>query len=625
MFLTLGMTADAAAAHRHEFSAPRPSSPSASRQPVPSRSSFSRYPSSALRGAAMPARNSPLRPASAGSAESAPSVKFSEREPEVISDDGMSTSTLTRSHANAELPKRTMPRSRMSFQIAHPPPIQSHKQMLRIRPRLLLQLQQLSTTARPKPAFDVLPSAIYVPRLARRFPRVFRGRDGLGPNDLVIVSSDEYDSSTQIIDEGNSDSDHEGWGSREVIATICQLRREEGGGRGRAEICLNQGPAWEATPLASGGYEFVAIEEDGRRTTARWVPRIPASRRKSNTLQNRASGNWVEEERKFNFSLINPNLRRHPIIASMNRNTIDILDHFPSPSTSNANHPPTSPICTPSSVFSGQSSFFDLPVSEDRVLIPTDERLRALIVVTGIWVAFRENWSRNFRYNDAMASVASPPSSLRPSQRAASMPPSKNPESRAVTPDSQDGRDHGRHGVGGKIIHTGTNMLRHRSLVASSSVLEEPEFHGRPRRASSTGAAFMERANSRNRSSTRRLSQLPPGEQSAQSDTERSQTPRRPRPLSLRLESSTSPAPWSTASPQAMSEVDKSLLVPRATEEASLRSGSARDSVAASTQTSTQTSTQSPPDDEPRPANNDRRRWTKLKGLINIIKRSSDR
>ena len=153
--------------------------------------------------------------------------------------------------------------------------------------------------------------------------------------------------------------------------------------------------------MTTGGYEFVTTDHHGLINVARWVPRPSRSQRRSNagpnrttTITNKLNG----DERAFNFSLINPNYRRHPIIASMSRSRIDVLDIYPTSAPSAIPQSPTS--CASAT----RSSFFESGLASEPSLARTDDRLRTLILVTGIWVAFREGWSESFRYHDPLAS-----------------------------------------------------------------------------------------------------------------------------------------------------------------------------------------------------------------------------
>src|SRR5947207_12183710 len=150
-------------------------------------------------------------------------------------------------------------RSKTVFQIALPPP--SKKSITRRRrPRILLQLQQLSEQRRPLPVLDVLPSSYFAPRLAQRFPKIFNGKSSLGPNDIIVTNSNSSEGSCWTGQDTGLSSDDVSYDSREVVGTICrEVRRpREDVGSASAEICLGHDLVWRAPPLASGGYDFNA-------------------------------------------------------------------------------------------------------------------------------------------------------------------------------------------------------------------------------------------------------------------------------------------------------------------------------------------------------------------------------
>ena len=393
-------------------------------------------------------------------------------------------------------------RPKTSFLLAHPAPSFINRQRLRIRPRLLLQLQRISASARPLPALDVLPSTILPPRLARRFPTFFRGKDGLGPDDLVVVSSEEHQSPAPVDPDHADESDEDLSESRHVMATICRRRKEEGGLHGQVEICLSDGLLWQARPLTTGGYEFSALGDDGRRTTARWVPRLSSLRHPSNPAQARSNSAPGREERRFSFSLINPNFRRHPIIASMTRTTIDVFDVYPASAPSTMMHSPlptpqlSSPQ-TPVAVYPSPSPSFD--PSFDRSLKQTDDELRTLILVTGIWVALREGWSESFRYQDAMAPRAQPTSAAATSpwiSHGLTLSPTRGttkplPVNSKAPPNRQS-------------VDAQTPRNSPAFLPLPPPFDPRPEFYGNqamsPRRAHSTGTAIRQRVVNRHHS-----------------------------------------------------------------------------------------------------------------------------
>lgn len=301
--------------------------------------------------------------------------------------------------------KRSMTASKTSFQLAHPPPATKHRQRFNIRPRVLLQLQQISDATRPTPIYDVVPSHVFAPKLTRKFPNVFKGRDGLGADDLVIVNSQNYDSPHDSKGRVDRTLNEDSWDAREVVAAICQPKKRTTGTEDRTEICLGHGVVWEASPMSSGAYEFLSIDEEGRRTVARWVPRPPMARRR--THDGPASSNLpVAEQRRFIFSIINPDSRRHPVIATLNRSSIDISDQYSIPPALSRRQSLTTPPVPEPLAPEGPSVRFNESGSRTTITTETDERLRNLIMVTGIWVAFREGFSSNFQYNKSISSAA---------------------------------------------------------------------------------------------------------------------------------------------------------------------------------------------------------------------------
>lgn len=487
MFFNLGMTADAAAAHRHEFSTPPAASQSPpNTAPMSPTSPTAASSSSAIAFAAvLPSFNlarpfnipAPLQ--NVKEALGMPSNPPSTR-PSTSDDDfsaARSDTTETRTIVSASGRKR---RNKTSFRLAHPPRNPRHKR-LRIRPKLLLQIQQVSQTPRPVPALDVLPSITFVPRLARKFPTMFKGRNGLGPNDLIVVNSDTYSGLGADDDERSVSEEDESDDHREIIATICQLLTEDARQKGKVEICLRYGSPWEATPLPNGSYEFVTATGQGSRTV-RWVLRGKNNRRVSAPVD-LSSAEEAADNKRFTFSVIDPNTRRHPVIASMTRSSIDIYHQYtmPSPDTPLSPLYPTSVTSIPEDANDATGAVFD-----------TDDNLRTLIMITGIFVAFREGWSQDPLYNDLMAGMSS-----------ASLCSPIRPKHQATLDETEDSTEKdGRR----KSLNLMSNRLRQASLskrqplprAESSKSLAGLNL---PKRTNSTGAAFMEKANRRNVSS----------------------------------------------------------------------------------------------------------------------------
>ncbi|KAI9851370.1 MAG: hypothetical protein M1838_003833 [Thelocarpon superellum] len=476
MFFTLGMPAHVAAAHRHEYSSPRSS-------PRPS-GAYARP--SLPRPVSWPAAELSVDESFGADAAPAATMPFADHETEGSSN-GMAPRTAsvagTGSSTTDVSVRKSPTRSRTSFQLAHPPPSVIHRQRLHIRPRLLLQLQRLSSAGRPNPTLDVLPSTIFAPKLARTFPKIFRGKDGLGPNDLVVVDSEEYCAQANAVDQAEEDGEE----SRHVVATICPLR-SEGHLQAKAEICLSDGPLWEATSLATGGYQFVAVGEHGVRTTVRWVPRSPAVYPRPHKVEKVPGA--AKEQGRLGFSIINPASRRHPIIATMTRSTIDVVDYYPEASPATTAESPTSPSVDPFA-----SPFVEVPQPLRR---PMDDALRTLILITGIWVAFREGWSENFKYDDwrsvhaASVSAVVQPASGR---RSVSMPLPDLKHTRALSLDAPSLASSARQSSGrsrrssGASGHASEAPLRD----GNANLRTIPKLANPPRRTSAFGPAVVHR------------------------------------------------------------------------------------------------------------------------------------
>ncbi|KAI4132625.1 MAG: hypothetical protein LQ347_002499 [Umbilicaria vellea] len=466
MFFNLGMAADAAAAHGHEFSSNLLSEPSA-RPGMPS----------SLLKPSVPLATSRLTK----------SVMFEDAGEEGYDCDGFSP---TSSLAGRSLLSRgrSAKCTQTSFQLAHPAPVSKHK-ILRLHTTLLLQLQQFSEASRPVPALDVLPSAVFAPRLAKKCSRVLHGRNGLGHNDLVIVTSQTYDGLSRSEAAGAGLDGNGTCDDREVVAAICPLKKEEGGDQGKAEIRLNYGSSWLASPLRNGVYEFVSTDECGVTMTARWVPRYCKGRRRATTGQDLYERS-LSNEKTFGFSMVNPASRRHAIIATLNSHSINVRDQYPiQASISTTSQLSASSNADP--VAMGHPSS-DLPSSPDKNLVDTDEHLRTLIVVSGIWVAFREGYSQNFRYRDPFSSPRTSIDS-NPTNRHRICPIiSRDTSCSAV--DVLDSKESQTNHKGSR-----TSAINLRRPTASTSTTPWPALNptSSPRRANSTGTTFLQRASRR--------------------------------------------------------------------------------------------------------------------------------
>lgn len=501
MGFCLGVLADVAAAHGHEFS---PQSTHLDHQSAALPRSMSSLIASFQPMSLIPRAKEP-RPLSAGSAAPTGNTKFIVLEGSVSPiDDNESTSrssSITGSGIVATRRKRSVAVSKTLFRLAHPPPAIKHRQRFNIRPKILLQLQQISYATRPVPILDVLPSVVFAPRLARKFPGIFKGKDGLGADDMIVVNSQNYQSPNNLNGKQENFSEDDSWDTREIVAAICQPKKRGAGTEGNTEICLNHGPSWDASSLPTGAYEFVSVDEKGCKTVARWVPRPPISRRRSYNGQD-SSGVPLADQRRFTFSLINPDTRRHPVIATLSRSSIDISDRYSVP----APNPPTpvslSLLDQVPSMTEARHAHFDEKQLYKTTMIETDDLLRTLIVVTGIWVAFKEGYSPNFKYGKPAFSPAAP-----------SSPSFHKPRSLSINSGSLS---NGRASYAETSIQeknfSASPIAENASPYPSSPVSPSKPLSRikHPQRAYSTGTAFLQRANTKRSSpSTKGFQQSP--------------------------------------------------------------------------------------------------------------------
>ena len=499
MHFCLGMAANIAAAHRHQFS-PLPKTTNAQQ---PYRRPFLPYfLSSYSTSHTSIASSTPSTPASERSNGSGERSTFAMLEGRLEHKTSSKASSLDGSTSPTRNRKRSGSKGRTFFQLAHPPPAVKHRQRFSIRPKLLLQLQQISESTRPIPVLDVLPSVIFAPRLAKKFPRIFKGKDGLGADDLVIVRSQTYDRSSVPDSRAEKSTDNDDWNTRDFVAAFCQVRDGEGAALGNTEICLNHGPCWEATSKMNGVYEFISTDEQGRRTVARWVPKASSDHRRPMTTQRSSGASPLPETSKLNFSIVNPNSRRHPVMATLTRQSLSILDQYSIPDTPTFPHASASPIGSPVSDFGGRDADYDDMTTKPSTKVDIDEHLRTLIVITGLWVAFREGYSPNFRYNDPIFSSMTEAKAQQATQkshtrRSLSINLGSLASGRAGNSDSGKAKR-------GSQLRPEIEGTSSASTVSASATAITTR--ATPRRTQSAGTAFMNRVNTRNISSAAKSS-----------------------------------------------------------------------------------------------------------------------
>ncbi|KAL9001283.1 MAG: hypothetical protein Q9169_000174 [Polycauliona sp. 2 TL-2023] len=103
---------------------------------------------------------------------------------------------------------------------------------------------------------------------------------------------------------------------------------------------------------------------------------------------------------KFKFSLVDVKSRRHPVIANMSKQSIEVYDRYSVPTSAQATpHQDKTESFERVESMSGERSNDGESYEPEKTMVETDDELRTMIAITGIWVAFCEHWSPNFRYS----------------------------------------------------------------------------------------------------------------------------------------------------------------------------------------------------------------------------------
>lgn len=351
-------------------------------------------------------------------------------------------------------------RTKTCYYLAQPAPGPLHRRC-RAERALIVQLQRLSNASRPLPIYDVLPASAFGSKL-KHIGQFFNGSGNQG---VVFLSVEQYGSGSQ---EGDidSDGDEDGLDSRHIVASIShEVRRKSSedarGGTKKTVLQFSEGPRWEVTQLASGGYEFTTQDSGRRFSVAKWLPS-----RKRLSFNQRTQTEF--EERKFQFSILDNNTKKKPVLAWLNQQSIDILDRHPGHSVPSTASSPTS---TPS------GSVFDVDMLSSSTG-EVSEQIKEFIVVTGTWVALREGFATGGRTDESQ----SPRSSESPNS------PSSRFKSKFLTFSNSSSGNLSSDDRSIKKLHRRRTLLGHQETTNNVDGLEATSS-SIPRRAHSLGAA----------------------------------------------------------------------------------------------------------------------------------------
>lgn len=293
--------------------------------------------------------------------------------------------------------RQRLPRQSTRYALAQPAPQLRTKQrrLVQIRPRLLLQLQEIGDR-RAMPAFDIIPShlvagtLIIIPRLAKRFPRVFHANADLTQNDVLLVRSEDY--GLQPASTLSSGHGSHQLRDRDILAVISALPGSCQ--QASAEIVLEDGSSWYANVMANGSYEFTKTSPQGETTTARWVRRSGGSARNSTASVDpslpKSSLFDATPDSKWTFSIIDPSSRRHPIMGTITAETMEIYDTYNTLSTSSGRYPPSRPFGPETGGGRDRSPSPAGLAKEERETLKVLPEQKTLMMATASWIRLHQ-------------------------------------------------------------------------------------------------------------------------------------------------------------------------------------------------------------------------------------------
>ncbi|KAH7378079.1 hypothetical protein BKA64DRAFT_728419 [Cadophora sp. MPI-SDFR-AT-0126] len=272
---------------------------------------------------------------------------------------------------------RNLPNAGKTYVLAQAAPLSRTQRIFNVTPKLLFQLQELSSPVRPQPVIDVVATTIHAPKLSHgKFLRIFKRRRVWRDSRIIVLKIEDY----------NTTQDHcSGDSTEEALAVIVGRHGENQ----EAEISLAGGSTWKATCFPNEVFEFVLEtgNSDGV-SAAKWQPAGRIDHGFNITPRSAADGGPAQEQR-YKLSVVHPRRRRNPILASLTRTRLEIAEHCAS---TDHNNDPSGMGLTSTVEASNESG--NLCASKE-----VDDNLKTLIQVTAIWIALSLGWCVNFNLN----------------------------------------------------------------------------------------------------------------------------------------------------------------------------------------------------------------------------------
>lgn len=270
--------------------------------------------------------------------------------------------------------------NRGTFLIAYPAPVFTDKTpfIKLLRPRRYLQLQTLSEDGRHhEPVLDVI--SLAPPKDPRRLvASISRHLASLSHDKCLRLDRRDI----LLVRSGDEDLTPGGEG---VMARLEELTKRKVVAvlRTKCKIVMEDGSIWLASTRPNGSFEFTSTNQHGETRIARWVP-PPRSRTSSSSSPpdpNRTFLRPIPEpivnEPTFNFSLIDPTVRRHAVLATLSPSSLHIKDTY---------HEPVSVSGGLGSITGGKISI-------------VDGATKALILATAAWVNLHLDWASSYSNN----------------------------------------------------------------------------------------------------------------------------------------------------------------------------------------------------------------------------------
>lgn len=304
---------------------------------------------------------------------------------------------------------RTKLRPRTTYHLAHPPTRRAPASLSRSA-KLVLQLQQVSSSGRTLPAYDVVPISALSSRLARVLK--MKGKIGLDPDDLAVLRAEDYEDIQDgcATPEASQRSRADSWPTREIYGLVYKIDPA-----GASQLELYDGSIWHCRRTTGDSYDLTQVTPEAIPTHfavqgGQWRPR--------STRPSMNAGDYSKPcKRRLNFCPKSEVQQKdwQPFAGFLTRERISICDDYfvrrplsgeRAQSLTSASHDMGQAVASNSDAPSPATKIDSSQAR--RYKLKTTDQLRALIIVSGTWVALWEGWVRSLPVPNTSAALRSP-------------------------------------------------------------------------------------------------------------------------------------------------------------------------------------------------------------------------